>query len=124
MNDEQKFKAELRAFKNKVKFNNKPYLPLSPMIISAGCEQIKQDANAHWLFDFIIESQDHDKVKKLFFQIWILEQNKADKTWRLTCHGDSKKPPVLTKTYQYLDFPQSKLTIWVFERSAMLPSEY
>lgn len=124
MNDEVKFKTELKSFRRNVKHTKHLYPALSPLTISAGCNYIRETANAHWLFDDILRFQDDERIKNTDFQVWKLRQLQRDLTWELSCYDDSKKPPLLTKKYESRDFPTEELIIWVFDRVAILPEDY
>jgi len=92
------------------------------LLLTDGCNYIRENAGggAYWLFDLILSWQ--MKLRKQRFQEWILEKQ-LDGTWFIECQ-DGNKNYIAGQEIDYSDFPLEKITIWVVDGVAMLPSEY
>lgn len=117
-------KSDLASFTGTTQYH-KHLLPAhSPLLITDGCNYIREKCGAYWLFDAIISYQNHSKVKALGFQIWRLKQKRSNFTWVLECFEDIHKPPAVVQVIEFSDFPLEEIKIWVVGGVALLPSEY
>ena len=120
----QQIQADLAYFKGTTIYY-KHMLPGKPRIlITEGCNYVRQKCHAYWLFDAILSYQEDNKLKDVRFQIWELQLQEKDLTWLLTCKVDKGQPPIIKQEIPYSDFPLQKITIWVIGGIALLPSEY
>lgn len=92
------------------------------IILTDGCEYVRNAAESNWLFDAIISYQLSRYVRQQFFQVWRLLQQK-DETWKLICEDGNKKV-LVEQNIVFSDFPIPEITIWLVDGVAMLPSEY
>lgn len=96
----------------------------SPILLTDGCDFVRENCKAFWLFDAILSYQLEKRVRDVPFQIWELKQQKNDLSWLLTCKEDSGVKPIVTQRIEFSDFPLDSIKIWVIGGIALLPSEY
>jgi len=89
--------------------------------LTDGCNFVRQEASAFWLFDMIASYQYDDRINLYPFQIWQLTQKEDH--WLLECRGDEGQS-MLTHRLDYSDFPIDHIEIWVLDGVALLPSGY
>ena len=89
--------------------------------LTDGCNFVRQEAGAFWLFDMIASYQHDDRINLNPFQIWQL--SKKEDYWSLECRGDNGQH-MLTARIGFSDFPIDHIEIWVLDGIALLPSEY
>ncbi len=114
----------LRQFHGTEEYHKHLFPGKSPLLLTDGCKYIRDDLQAFWLFDAIINYQTHKSLKDVNFQIWELKQLKKDFTWLLTCREDTGKRPLISQSLEFSDFPVGYIRIWVIDKVALLPSEY
>ena len=90
--------------------------------LTDGCDYLRHEAEAFWLFDAILSHQTSAKVRNEPFQVWRLKKQ-SDETWLLTCE-DGNKNIVTEQRIEFSDFPLDEITIWLVDGIAMLPTEY
>jgi hypothetical protein len=89
--------------------------------LTDGCNFVRQEAGAFWLFDMIASYQYDERIKLYPFQIWQL--TRKEDHWSLECRRDDGQH-MLTSRISYSDFPIDHIEIWVLDGIALLPSEY
>jgi hypothetical protein len=94
------------------------------MLITDGCQYIRDELKAYWFFDTILSYQAYLLNRKINFQIRELKQLRLDMTWLLTCREDKNSKPVVRQSIEFSDFPIDYIKIWVIDKVALLPSEY
>lgn len=92
------------------------------LLLTNGCDYIRREAGAFWLFDAILSYQTHEEVKGLYHQVWRLVRL-PDESWKLICE-DGNNNPVVQQDIEYSDFPLPGFRIWVIDGVALLPTEY
>lgn len=92
------------------------------LLLTDGCDFIKREAEAFWLFDSILAHQIDNTVRGLYHQVWRLKKQPED-GWQLTCE-DGNGNLFVEQKIQFSDFPLQEITIWVIDGIALLPSEY
>jgi len=100
------------------------------LVFTDGVEQLREDADCHWLVDAIASYQGK-KLKNIPFQVWKLKVC-DDKSAILTMVEDSGEPNIITQKIPFTDFPLEDITLWVNDgcvgdsacKVLMLPSEY
>ena len=117
-------KRALREFRGTEKYHKHLFPGKSPIILTDGCNFVREQMNAYWLFDAILSYQCEKILRGVNFQIWDLRQTKKDLSWLLTCREDSDKKPLIMQTIPYSDFPIPEIKIWIIDKVALLPSEY
>ena len=115
---------ELDSFTGTTTYHKHLFPGLSPLLITDGCNYIREVCNAYWLFDAILSYQVQLKKKGVNFQVWQLVQLQKNLNWQLTCRADSNLPPIITQDIEYSDFPLDEIKIWVIDGVALLPKEY
>ncbi len=115
---------ELKVFTGTTRYYKHLYPGKSPIAITDGCKYVRDELNAHWLFDTILKYQDDPGLKKENFQIWELRRLKKDMSWLLTCKRDIKANPIIRKEIESSDFPIDYIRLWVIGSVVLLPSEY
>ena len=90
--------------------------------LTDGCDFLRQEAEAFWLFDAILSHQASTKVCREPFQVWKLNKQ-PDDNWLLSCE-DGNKNIITEQSIEFSDFPLDEIIIWLVEGVAMLPTEY
>jgi hypothetical protein len=122
--DAYRIKRALRDFQGSESYHKHLFPGKSPILLTDGCDFIRDKCNAHWLFDAILSYQCEKILKDVNFQVWELRQLRKDLSWALTCREDSDKKPLIIQFIQFSDFPLEEIKIWVIDKVALLPSEY
>jgi hypothetical protein len=117
-------KRALREFKGTTKYHKHLFPGKSPLVLTDGCNFIREHCNAYWLFDAILSYQSDKILRNVFFQVWELRQLRKDLSFSLTCRQDSDKKPIISQAIEFSDFPLEEIKIWVIDNVALLPSEY
>ena len=94
------------------------------LLITDGCQYIRDELKANWLFDAILSYQVDLLKQHINFQIWELKQLRVDLSWLLTCREDKNSKPIVRQSIEFSDFPIDYIKIWVIDKVALLPSEY
>ena len=115
------FKANLAEFKGTFQYHTHRIGKLC-INLTDGCDYVRTEAQAYWLFDAILSHQVTNIISKHSFQVWRLKQQES-KTWKLSCEDGNKKV-LIVQDIEYSDFPIPEITIWLVDGVAMLPTEY
>lgn len=119
-----RIKRQLKEFRGTSQYHKHLFPGKSPILLTDGCEFVRESCQAHWLFDAILSYQLDQRLKNVSFQIWELRQQMKDLSWLLTCQEDSGKKSVISQRIEFSDFPIESIKIWVIQGVALLPSEY
>jgi hypothetical protein len=92
------------------------------ILLTDGCEYVRRELKAFWLFDLITTYQDCQALKGHDFQVWTLKKTIED-YWNMTCQ-DGNHNLLLSQLIKYSDFPIDEISVWLVEKVAMLPTEY
>ena len=117
-------KRALREFRGTEKYYKHLFPGKSPIILTDGCNFVREHMNAYWLFDAILSYQNEKILRDVNFQIWELRQQRKDLSWLLSCRSDSDKKPLITQVIEFSDFKIEEIKIWLIGNVALLPSEY
>lgn len=90
--------------------------------LTDGCDYLREEARAFWLFDAILSHQTSTKVSREQFQVWKLKKQ-PDENWLLSCE-DGNKNVIAEQRIEFSDFPLDEIIIWLVDGVAMLPTEY
>ena len=82
-----------------------------------------QKGEAYWLIDAIASYQIYPYVRNLGIQFWKLAVNQENNTATLICERD-KNDVVVKQEIGFTEFPLENITLYLAERTLMLPSEY
>lgn len=101
------------------------------MLFTDTLERIAAEVGAHWLIDAVASYQCDDLDRRTAgMQFWTLRRtptNRMPHAATLVCVKDSDRPPLVTQTIEYAEFPATKFDIWVEgdgeNRVAMIPQE-
>ena len=115
------FQSILAVFTGTFKYHIHQLFNLS-INLTDGCDYVRNEARAHWLFDAILSHQLTSTVNKQKFQVWRLKKQKDD-TWSLICE-DGNKNILAKQQFEFSDFIIDEITIWLVDEVAMLPTEY
>ena len=96
------------------------------LLLTDGCNWIREAAEARWLFNEILFNQPRPEVKDLPFQVWVLwkDEDREDRLWVLRCEDGNDNTVLVQMLMEAVDFPIDEIKIWVVGGVAMLPSEY
>ncbi len=114
----------LREFTGTEGYHSHLHPGKSPIKLTDGCAFVREQCKAYWLFDAILSYQCDPRLRKVKFQIWILQRLKKDLSWELTCKVDTGKKPIITQIIEFSDFPLDSIRIWMIDGICLLPSEY
>ena len=96
----------------------------SPILLTEGCNFVRECCKAYWLFDAILSYQYEPVLKDENVQIWELERLRKDLTWQLTCRTSLGEKAIISQPIEYSDFPLDYFRLWIIRGIALLPSEY
>ena len=82
---------KLKQFHGTSQYHKHLFPGNSPILLTDGCNFVKEACNAYWLFDAIQSYQPDKKLNNINFQVWELHQERKDLTWLLTCRGIQEK---------------------------------
>ncbi len=118
--------TEIKQALDNFKGTSQYYLHYFPgelkLLLTDGCDYIREKCEANWLFDSILSYQLKSQIREEPFQVWKL-QKQPDETWHLLCEDGNKKV-IAVQSIEYSDFPLEEIVIWLVDGVAMLPSEY
>lgn len=117
-------KQTLREFHGTTEYHKHLFPGRPALLITDGCQYVRDQLKAYWLFDAILSYQADLLKRKINFQIWELKQLRLDLSWLLTCREDKNTKPVVRQSIEFSDFPIDYIKIWVIDKVALLPSEY
>ena len=90
-------------------------------VYTEGVRYLAEEAGAYWLIDYILSHQLEPKLKKQPFQVWkIVVQNDS----AAVTVEDGNDNVVTTMKISYTDFPLEEITLWLVDKTLLLPSEY
>jgi hypothetical protein len=121
MNSEE-LKVHLQQFNGTENYYEHRTLGSNKILLTDGCQFLREIAKCYWLFDVIASYQ--RKLKREEFQTWTLKKMKKSIGWKITAtDGNDKR--VVTQTILYSDFTmQEGITLFLIDGVVMLPSEY
>jgi hypothetical protein len=91
------------------------------LLLTEGCDFIRQALGAYWLFD-LIASYQGPALQGLYMQVWTITRE-IDKTNAVITCEDGDRHVIIIQDIPYTDFLLTSLTIWVVDNVAMLPTE-
>jgi len=115
------FQSTLAGFTGTFKYHIHQLFELC-MNLTDGCDYVRKEARAYWLFDAILSHQLTSIVNKQKFQVWRLKKQEDD-TWLLICE-DGNKNNLAKQHIEHSNFLIPEITIWLVDEVAMLPTEY
>jgi hypothetical protein len=101
-------------------FKIKPY----DFVYTEGVQYLANNAECYWLLNEIgLANMFSKAVKETTFQVWKLKVNTKTKEAELFLTDDDKAL-IFIKKIQYTDFPLEEITLWLIDKTLILPSEY
>ena len=92
------------------------------LIYTPGIQHLAEKAGAYWLIDLVASWQLKPEVSQEDFQVWKLVV-RPDRTATAIATGDGQG--VLTsQDIPWTDFPLDEITVWLIDRTLLLPGEY
>lgn len=91
-------------------------------VYTEGVQFLAEKAGAYWLIEYIFSNQMEEKIKAVDFQAWkikVKEDNSA--TIRLE---DGNGNLVKQFKLEFTDFPLKEFTLWFYNNTLLLPSEW
>ena len=122
--EEIAIREELKMFHGTTEYHKHLFPGKPPIILTDGCNYVRDACKAYWLFDAILSYQCEKILRDIKFQVWELKRLKLDLTWQLTCREDTGKKPLIIQSIEFSDFPLDYIKIWLVDKVALLPSEY
>jgi hypothetical protein len=116
-------KRALKQFTGTESYHKHLFPGKSPLLLTDGCDFIRNECKAWWLFDAILSYQCEKILRNVNFQIIELRQNMKDLSWLLTIREDSNLKPLISQKIEFSDFPLDYLKLYVIQGIALLPSE-
>lgn len=126
------FELGLKQFTGTTSYHEHRCPGAKTLKLTDGCQFVKVEAEAGWLFDIIADLQYHQLIQLYPFQMWRLSKEN-DNYWRLECRKDeewlfkgirSKGTIMLATGASNKEFPLDNLEIWNISGTCLLPSEY
>jgi hypothetical protein len=101
---------------------------LGDIIYTDGVKFLADKGGAYWLIDAIASHQTRENRQANAewwdgIQFWKLEVH-SDHSATLTCVRDTDEEPAVRQEIPYTDFPLEKITLYLCEKTLLLPSEY
>lgn len=90
-------------------------------VYTEGVRFLAQEAECYWLIDFILARQISPELKYQGFQTWSISCKDSRAVIKVT-DGDEKH--IYDYMIPYSDFHLEEFTLWLIDKTLMLPSEY
>lgn len=113
-------KAELRHFTGSETFYR--HSLFRGFIYTEGVQYLAEKAGAYWLLDYIFGNQELAILKGQPFQVWKITVNE-DESARISVE-DGNDNELAVFPLHYSDFPLEAFTLWLVDKTLLLPSEY
>jgi hypothetical protein len=91
-------------------------------IYTEGAQYLAEQAGAYWLLDYIFSSQYLPSLGQESFQVWRLTVEENRKA--IITVEDGNKHFLNIFHIEFTDFPLEEFSLWLVDRTLMLPSEY
>ena len=112
-------KSELKQFSGGGEFYRNPLF--RNYVYTEGVRHLAEQAGAYWLIDYILSNQLDQKLIAQPFQVWkmLVQDDSAAVTVE-----DGNDNEIICFTIGYTDFPLEEITLWLIDKTLLLPSEY
>lgn len=94
------------------------------LVLTGGVKDVAEKLSCFWFLDIIASYQIEPKFRKEEFQVWILKRVKEGEDEFLVTCEDGNDNIVGTQKIPFSDFPHDLLTLWMVDKTILLPSEY
>ena len=112
-------KHELKQFTGSESYYKNPLF--RGYVYTEGVKYLAEQANAYWLIDYILSNQLELKLRSQPFQVWkmVVQDDSAAVTVE-----DGNDNEIISFTIGYTDFSLEEITLWLVDKTLLLPSEY
>lgn len=114
------FKAELRYFTGSETIYRHGLF--HGYVYTEGVQYLAERGGAYWLIDHILANQALAVLKGQPFQVWKMAVN-DDESARIAVE-DGNGHELTFFHLGYTDFPLEEMTLWLVDKTLLLPSEY
>ena len=114
-----RLKLELKQFTGSESYYQNPLY--RGYVYTEGVKHLAEQAEAYWLIDYILSYQLDPKLVIQPFQVWKLTVK--DNSAAVTVE-DGNDNEIASLTINYTDFPLEEMTLWLVDKTLLLPSEY
>ena len=112
-------KAELRQFTGSETFYSSSLY--RGYVYTEGVKHLAGEAEAYWLIDYILSYQLDPNLTEQPFQVWKMTVQDNSATISVEDGNDKN---IATFSIAYTDFPLEEITLWLIDKTLLLPSEY
>ena len=90
-------------------------------VYTEGVKYMAEQASAYWLIDYILSQQIDPELRVHPFQTWkmVVQDDSAAVTVE-----DGNDNEITSFTIAYTNFPLEEITLWLVDKTLLLPSEY
>ena len=120
MTNTQKLLNELNQFNGTENWFRNPLFP--QFLYTDGVKYLAENAGCYWLIDYIFSNQIIKCLKDESFQVWKLKVNANQSARVIVEDGNDKE--LTSFNLEYTDFPIEEFTLWLVDKTLLLPSEY
>lgn len=112
--------AELQHFTGSEKIYRNPLF--RKFAYTEGVQYLAEKAGAYWLIDYILSNQIDEQIKAVDFQAWKIKVN--DDNSAVIRLEDGNGNLVKEFELEFTDFPLKEFTLWLYNNTLLLPSEW
>jgi len=111
---------ELQHFTGSETFYRHPLFP--KFVYTEGVQFLSEKAGAYWLIEYVFSNQLDQEVRTVSFQAWKIKVGDDNSAVIRLENGDGD----LVKQFQltFTDFPLQEFTLWLYNNTLLLPSEW
>jgi hypothetical protein len=117
---EEQIKEKLKLFEKKPEYFHETRH--GSITLSQGCQYLKTEINAGWIFDQIIKFQNMPEMMHYKVQLWTWEQTKVRRIWRLNASTGNRQT-LHAEFFSYVQFPLRSIQLWYLRGHVCLASE-
>jgi hypothetical protein len=113
------FQQDLKHFTGSESFFRHGY---GQAIYTEGVQFMAEKLGAYWLIDFILIHQQEPILHHQSFQTWKIKR--LAEGGAIITAEDGNDTSLFSKQIPFTDFPLTTFTLWLVDKTLMLPSEY
>jgi hypothetical protein len=91
-------------------------------IYTEGVQYLAEQTGAYWLLDYIFSSQYLPSLGQESFQVWRLNVEENQSATIIVEDGNKRFLNIFH--IEFTDFPLEEFSLWVVDKTLLLPSEY
>jgi hypothetical protein len=92
-------------------------------LYTEGVQYLAEKAQAYWLIDVVFSHQTTPRVRREPFQVWRLMRTRQGRGAVVTAEDGNGKI-IARQVIEYTDFPLPNVTLFLEEKTLLLPSEH